>query len=416
MKWRRVLGLISGTALAAGVAANAFAAEAMTDADTHIAQVAQSMPVGMWGWTFGSETLAQRMHHYHATAVSIAVINGYKVNWARGFGVTAPGSKTQVTDKTLFQAGSISKVLTALGILRLVDARRLGLDDDANERLRSWKLPENDFTRRAPVTIRLLLSHSADTTVHGFPGYARDASQPTLVQILDGVPPANTPAIRVEAVPGSRWQYSGGGYLVLQHIAIDATHQSFPDFMRDSVLKPAGMIDSTFEQPLPPESHPRAACGVLRSGQVVRGCFHVYPEMAAAGLWTTPSDLARIDIALMRARAGLPQSLLSEDLARKMFTVHGYASEDFMSQGLGIFFDGPRFMHGGDDAGFIAILVGYSSGEGAVIMCNADSALGLLDDVARAIAREYHWPDADPLIPGYKGTALRILNAFGLLY
>jgi CubicO group peptidase (beta-lactamase class C family) len=411
MKHRRIIPL--ALSLAIGVVGQACAE---TAAAAHAERIAQSVPVGLWGWTFGSETLAQRMRHYHATAVSIAVVNDYKIDWAKGFGVTAPGSTAEVTDKTLFQAGSISKVLAAIGILRLVDDRKLGLDDIANAHLRSWQIPENDFTRHTPVTIRLLLSHSADTTVHGFPGYDRESARPTLLQVLDGAPPTNTPAIRVAAVPGSRWQYSGGGYLVLQQIANDTTHQPFPDFMRDAVLAPAGMSDSTFEQPLPQALQARAACGVRRTGEMVKGCFHVYPEMAAAGLWTTPSDLAKIAILLMRARSGQPQTLLSKDLATQMFTVHGYASESFMNQGLGIFFDGPRFMHGGDDAGFIAVLVAYSSGQGAVIMCNADGAIGLLDDVARAIAREYHWPDSDPLVPGYKGTALRLLNAVGLLY
>ena len=390
-------------------------ARAGAPADGHILHITQSVPIGLWGWMFGSETLTARMKHYHATAVSIAVIDNYKIDWARGFGVTAPEGKIQVTDRTLFQAGSISKALTAVGVLRLVDSHALSLDDVVNRRLTSWKIPENDFTRHSPVTVRLLLSHSADTTVHWFPGYARDGRVPTLTQILDGQPPANTSAVRVDAVPGSRWQYSGGGYEVLQQLAIDTTHQAFPDFMRETVLVPAGMTDSTYEQPLPKALEPRAACGVLRSGEMVKGCFHVYPEMAAAGLWTTPSDLARFAIALMRARAGSSNSLLSADVARQMFTSHGYASEEYMNQGLGIFFDGPRFMHGGDDDGFIAIFVGYSSGNGAVIMCNADGALGLLDDIARAIAREYHWPDEDPLIPGYKGTALRTLDALGLL-
>jgi CubicO group peptidase (beta-lactamase class C family) len=389
---------------------------AATTADDHILHITQSVPVGLWGRTFGAETLAERMQHYHASAVSIAIVDDYKIEWARGFGVTAPGSKTEVTDKTLFQAGSISKVLTALGILRLVGSHALSLDDEVNRRLTTWKLPENDFTRRSPVTVRRLLSHTADTTVHGFPGYDKDEKQPTLVQVLDGVPPANTPAVRVVAVPGSRWQYSGGGYLVLQQLAIDTTHQTFPDFMRDKVLVPAGMNDSTYEQPLPQARWARAACGVLRSGETVKGCWHVYPEMAAAGLWTTPSDLARLAIAMMRARAGSPNPLLSADLARQMFTSYGYASEDFMNEGLGIFLDGPRFMHGGDDAGFVAVFVAYSSGKGAVIMCNADGALGLLDDIARAIAREYDWPDSDPLIPGYKGTIARALDAVGLFY
>jgi CubicO group peptidase (beta-lactamase class C family) len=200
----------------------------------------------------------------------------------------------------------------------------------------------------------------------------------------------------------------------LQQVAIDTAHQTFPDFMREQVLLPAGMQDSTYEQPLPSALQSRAACGVWSSGQTVKGCWHVYPEMAAAGLWTTPSDLARFMILLMRARAGQPNALLSADVARQMFTSRAYASENYMNQGLGIFIDGPRFMHGGDDAGFVAIAMGYSSGQGVVIMCNGDGALGLLDDVGRAIAAEYHWPNSDPLVPGYKGTMLRVLNAVGM--
>lgn len=384
--------------------------------DAHIAHIAQSIPVGLWGWTFGGETLAERMAHYHATAVSIAVIDNYKIAWARGFGVVAPGSKTGVTDKALFQAGSISKMVAAVGILRLIADRKFSLNDKVNEKLVSWRLPENDFTRQSPVTIRLLLSHSADTTVHGFPGYERDVYHPTLIQVLDGKPPVNTIPIRVEAVPGSHWQYSGGGYLVLQQLAIDTTHESFPDFMREKVLVPAGMNDSSYEQPMPQGLHARAACGVQKTGIAVKGCWHVYPEMAAAGLWTTPSDLARFAIELMRARSAMSNTLLSPEMARQMFAVHGYASETYMNQGLGVFVDGPRFMHGGDDAGFLAILVGYSSGKGVVVMCNADGALGLLDDIGRAVAQEYQWPDSDPLVPGYLGTGLRLLNALGLFY
>jgi CubicO group peptidase (beta-lactamase class C family) len=283
MKWKLVLALLAGVAICGVDAVSA--AEAAGDVDAQIAHIAQSVPAGVLGRMFGGQTLARRMQIYHASAVSIAVIDDYKIKWARGFGVVAPGSTIAVTDKTLFQAGSISKTVAAVGILRLVDNHRLSLDDHANDRLRSWKLPENDFTKNSPVTIVRLLSHTADTTVHGFPGYERDVAHPTLAQVLDGAPPTNTPPIRVEAVPGSRWQYSGGGYLILQQIAIDTTHQTFPDFMREQVLRPAGMQDSTYEQPLPPALQSRATCGVWSSGQVVKRCWHVYPEMAAAGLW-----------------------------------------------------------------------------------------------------------------------------------
>jgi CubicO group peptidase (beta-lactamase class C family) len=379
--------------------------------------LAQNMPDGVWGWTFGADTLADRMKAYHVTAVSVAVIDNYRIAWAQGFGVTGPGSKIPVNDKTLFQAGSISKVLSAVAILRLVDSHALSLDQTANSALISWKIPDNAFTQNAPVTVRRLLSHTGGTTVHGFPGYERDAPQPTLVQLLDSKHPANTEAVRVVFQPGSKWAYSGGGYEILQQLAIDTTRRPFPALMQESVLAPAGMEESTYEQPLPEAFRARAACGVRQNGGAVKGCWHVYPEMAAAGLWTTPSDLARFAILLMRARSGLPQPLLSSDLARQMFTSHGEPSElPGTYEGLGVFFSGERFLHPGDDAGFTALLVGYSSGKGAVIMCNGDFAYPLLDEIGRGIAREQHWPDSDPLVPGYRGVLFRILAALGLLF
>jgi CubicO group peptidase (beta-lactamase class C family) len=177
MKWKLVLAIMTGIAICGIDAVSA--AEAAGDVDAQIAHIAQNVPAGVLGRMFGGQTLARRMQIYHASAVSIAVIDDYKIKWARGFGVVAPGSTTAVTDKTLFQAGSISKAVAAVGILRLVDSHRLSLDDRANDRLRSWKIPENDFTKSSPVTIVRLLSHTADTTVHGFNGYERDASSDT---------------------------------------------------------------------------------------------------------------------------------------------------------------------------------------------------------------------------------------------
>jgi CubicO group peptidase (beta-lactamase class C family) len=171
MKCNLVLALLVGVAVGGVNAVNA--AEAAGDVDAQIAHITQNVPAGVLGRMFGGQTLAGRMQIYHASALSIAVIDDYKIKWARGFGVVAPGSTTAVSDKTLFQAGSISKAVAAVGILRLVDSHRLSLDDRANDRLRSWKIPENDFTKSSPVTIVRLLSHTADTTVHGFNGYAR---------------------------------------------------------------------------------------------------------------------------------------------------------------------------------------------------------------------------------------------------
>jgi CubicO group peptidase (beta-lactamase class C family) len=185
------------------------------------------------------------MHKRHIPGLSLAVIEDGKIVKAKGYGVADIASDTPVTTTTLFQAGSISKPVAAFGALHLVEKAQLSLDGDVNTQLKAWKVPENEFTRTNKVTLRRILSHSAGLTVHGFPGYARDEAQPTLVKVLDGVKPANTAAIRVDMVPGSKLRYSGGGYTVMQQLVMDVTAQPFPKFMQESVLSPLGMTNST---------------------------------------------------------------------------------------------------------------------------------------------------------------------------
>lgn len=248
------------------------------------------------------QALADRMAAYHVPGVSIAVIHEGAIEWAKGFGVVEAGGDP-VTTETLFQAGSISKPVAAMAALHLVEQGKLSLDADVNQALTSWTIPPSAAAPGAVVTLRELLSHAAGLTVHGFPGYAAGAAVPTLVQILDGVTPANTAPIRLEAVPGSRWKYSGGGYMVMQQLLLDVSQQPFPELLRDTVLAPIGMTHSTYEQPLPVELRVQAATPYKADGAPIEGGFHTYPEMAAAGLWTTPTDLARCAIEVQRCAA-----------------------------------------------------------------------------------------------------------------
>jgi CubicO group peptidase (beta-lactamase class C family) len=188
----------------------------------------------------------------------VAIIDNYKIAWAGAFGVTAPGGTEPVTTSTLFQAGSISKPVAAVGAMWLVEHGKLSLDEDVNKKLKSWKVPENEFTKDQKVTLRRLMSHSAGLTVHGFPGYAVGTQMPTLVQIFNGEKPANTDPIRVDFVPGTKMRYSGGGVTIEQQLVIDVTGKPFPQFMHDTVLSKIGMTDSSYEQPLPPERAPTA--------------------------------------------------------------------------------------------------------------------------------------------------------------
>jgi CubicO group peptidase (beta-lactamase class C family) len=339
--------------------------------------------------------LAERMADYKVPGLSVAVINDGKIEWARGYGVIEKGGGKSVTADTLFLAGSISKPVAALAALRLVEQGKLSLDEDVNLKLKTWKVPENEFTKEKKVTLRGLLSHSAGLTVDGFPGYAVDAPMPTLVQILNGEKPANTEAIRVGIEPGSQWRYSGGGYIVMQLLCMDVTGKSFPELTRELVLAPAGMRQSTYENPLPKSLEASAATAHGRNGDQVKGRWHIYPEMAAAGLWTTPSDLARYVIEAQRALAG-QSKILSREMARQMVTVQKG------NYGLGLRIDNAgnpsaRFSHGGVDEGFEALLTAYSDrGQGAVVMMNANRSVRLAQELLRAIAHEYNWPDFLP--------------------
>ncbi len=337
------------------------------------------------------ETVAAEMKAHRITGLSLAIIENGEIAKARGYGFTDQSHSTPVTTSTLFQAGSISKPVAALGALCLVESGQLSLDDDVNRWLKTWKVPENEFTKQEKATLRRILSHSAGLTVHGFPGYAVDAPIPTLVQVLDGAKPANTRAIRVDLMPSSTFRYSGGGYTVMQQMIIDVTGKPFPEFMRENVLTPLHMSASTYEQPLPKEAAAATATGHDAKGNPVEGKWHVYPEMAAAGLWTTPSDLARFAIGIQQALAGKSSPVISRAMASQMLTVQ------IGKNGLGLALEGSgktlRFSHGGRNEGFDAFLGAYAeTGQGLVVMINANDNSGAVNRILNAVARQYHWP------------------------
>ena len=353
-------------------------------------------------------TLADRMQFYKVPGVSIAVVNRGEVQWARGYGVLEAGSAKRVTAETLFQACSISKPVTAVAILAMVQRNELDLDEDVNKKLRTWKVPENQFTKEEKVTLRRLLSHTAGVTVSGFRGYATDEPVPTLLQILDGAKPANSQPIRVDTAPGSQWRYSGGGFMITQQLMIDVTGEQFPQLMRRVVLQKVGMNDSFFENPLPQKLTLRAARGHGESGQKVKGDWHVYPEMAAGGLWTTPSDLARLVIELQRSKAGKSEKILSARSTNEMFSgqmkdfpvamVSQRYARQITNQGIGFRLEGngasSRFSHHGGNEGYRCFIVAYvNSGEGAIVMTNSDNSFELIQEIVRSIAKEYGWLD-----------------------
>ncbi len=376
--------LISSTAVAGG-----------TDVARRIEHIQHDLlpPVLIAGETAHTTELASRMQDLHVPGVGIAVIHEGRLEWARGFGVTRIGGPP-VTADTLFQAASISKPVFATAVMSLVQSGKLDLDTDVNRYLKSWKLPENEFTREAKVTLRELLTHSGGITVQGFGGYDAGTPVPTLVQVLDGASPANNEPIRAAAVPGKTQRYSGGGFIIAQQAVSDVTGVAFPKLMHDLVLSPYAMKSSTYEQPLPAGLLARAAVPYREDGSPVPGGPHVYPELAAAGLWTTPSDLARYAIGLQQALAGKSGRVLSARTAHLMLTpALGSQAISFQMGGSA---GHPTFTHGGGNAGYRCMLIAYEAGDGVVVMTNSDNGVALVSDLVRTVAHEYGWPDYQP--------------------
>lgn len=313
-------------------------------------------------------------------AVSVAVIRDGAVEWARAYGVGT-------TSGTLFQAASISKPFAAMAALHMAQYGNFGLDDNVNRHLTGWHVPENEFTRHHKVTVRGILSHTAGLGVHGFPGYGEGDVVPTLRQVLDGEPPANTPPIRVIAEPGTAYSYSGGGYTVLQLLLTERFQRSFPVLMQRIVLSRLRLHASTFEQPLPAERAARTAVGFHPTGRSYTGGWHTYPEMAAAGLWTTPTELCLFAVATGRAARGESNAIVEKEMARLMITPH------VGRHGLGFAAGGGWFHHGGANAGYRCHLICREDlSHGAAVMTNSDSGAPLVQRIVAAIAKESEWP------------------------
>jgi CubicO group peptidase (beta-lactamase class C family) len=336
--------------------------------------------------------LRTQMQKRRVHGVSIAVINNYQLEWARGYGWADTTDHRPVTTETLFQAASISKSLNAMGVLKLADQKKIDLHQDINTWLRSWKFPEDSFTRTQKITVAHLLSHTAGLSVHGFPGYEWKDSLPTDNQILDGQRPANTKAVRSIFEPGKRFQYSGGGTTITKKIIIDVSNDSYTNYIHKEVLEPMGMVRSFYTQPPPPGAFPYLATAYNSKGKPVNGKFHLYPEQAADGLWTNPADLAKFIIEVQLSLQGKSNKVLSKEITTTMVTP--YIDK---SAAMGVFINekGTQkyFMHGGANEGFRCQYFGsLENGNGVVVMVNSDNG-DIMQDIVNSVATVYQWKD-----------------------
>jgi CubicO group peptidase (beta-lactamase class C family) len=341
-------------------------------------------------------TLAAAMQKAGVPGMSIAVIRDFDIHWSRGYGLADVVAGAKTTPDTLFQAASISKPVAAMAVLKAVQDGRFTLDDDVNRILKSWQVPASEHTAKQPVTLRGLLSHTSGTDDgFGFPGYHPAVAVPTPVQILNGEKPSNVGAVRIARPPLTAMKYSGGGLTLVQLLLTDALNRPFQDILRDTVLNPIGMKHSAYEQPLSPERDKTAARAHDRSGAARDAKWHVYPELAAAGLWTTSPDLARFGIELQKALQGRSNRVLSRATAMEMATPVGVGS---FAIGMQIAKEGEGWylQHGGSNWGFQCILVVHKlKGYGFAAMSNSDSGGRLLAEVRQRVAAAYKWDTLD---------------------
>jgi CubicO group peptidase (beta-lactamase class C family) len=346
------------------------------------------------------DDIAAWMAYYDVPGVSVAVIKDFALDYVEVHGVKNRTTQEPVTEATLFQAASLTKVVSAVGVVRLAQEGVVSLDRDVNDYLVSWQVPYNDYQATEKVTLRRLLSHTAGTTVHGFRGYRYTEPLPTLIQILKGTPPANSPPVVVDRVPGSEFSYSGGGYEIADQAVRDVTGTTFAAFIRDRVLAPIGMEHSTYEQPLPAAWRDSAASGYYEGGTAVPDGHHIYLEAAAAALWTTPSDYARFLIELQMSLRGESNRVLTREDAEMLLT---RIKND---HGLGVYLRslrGQTYMwHAGANDGFRGGMLAHPTlGYGLVVLTNSDYGDRLTEVVIEVVGKREGWPGFDVPSPIY---------------
>lgn len=353
---------------------------------------------------FKSWNIIERMKYYNVPGVSIAVIKDFKIDWAKGYGMADKAKNKPVTTETMFSAGSISKLVMAAAALRFVQDGKLDLDAPINDYLKSWKIMENDLTRQTPITLRMLLSHTAGTTQASYFGFTPDKERfPNIVEILSGAEIAESRPVVVNSEPKKEFRYSGGGSVIAQLALMDVSKQSFADLTEQTIFAPLGMKNSTFAQPLPAKYSSQTAWA-YSSASWFKGMPYVYPQQAAAGLYSTPTDLAKFFIDVQKSYRG-DGKILKQNLAKEIMKPQANVSDgsykeqiavgpfliqrtDNNSNPKGIYFE-----FTGVNAGFLAYgIANLVDGNGAVIMLNSgDDVNGLGKEIRRAVAKTYGW-------------------------
>jgi CubicO group peptidase (beta-lactamase class C family) len=347
-----------------------------------------SILIQIEGETPKTFSILQRMEEYKIPGVSIAIVKDGELAYAKGFGIAKSDTGTEVNTHTLFQAASLSKPFSTLAVLKMVEEGLLDLDTDVNTYLTSWEIPENKFTQVKKVTLRRILSHTAGINVHGFPGYSTTDKFPSTTDVLNGY--GNTPAIIVDTFPGSIHRYSGGAFTIMQLIVKDVSGMDLSEFMEKKIFPEIGMNESTFQQPLNGDKIALASGAHDYQGKLYEGGWHNYPEIAAAGLWTTPSDIAKFCIHIQNILNGKIEGVLKKEMVEQMLT----RQINNVGLGFGLKNEGDSliFGHDGVNAGFNALMLAFAyKGDAIIIMSNGDNGNTLIDELLTVVSTFYNW-------------------------
>lgn len=335
-------------------------------------------------------TLIERMEECHTQAISISIIENYKISEVYTYGVKQRRTKEEVTPETLFQAGSISKPVFAVGVLRLVELGILDLDVDVTEYLSNYNVPTYD-NQKHELTLRQILSHHAGLNIHGFAGYQQGQRIPSIEQILKGTFPSNHMKLKLLRNPETKFQYSGGGYVLAQKVISDVCRSNFCDLMNRLVLIPFTMTNSTYSQPLASDKSKQVAFGYNHHNLQIPGGYNIMPELSAAGLWSTPSDLAQFGIEIMKALK--KESMYLSESSAKLMTTKAYENSPY---GLGFAISqsnkGAVFGHSGSNFGFHSNMCFCpDKGSGFVVMLNSDIGRRICSESTKAFKEIYNW-------------------------
>lgn len=331
----------------------------------------------------------ERMKELHVNGVSIAVINNYKIEWAKSYGWADSAEKKSVTNNTLFQLASIGKSLNAFGQMLLVQDKKVDLEKDINSYLKSWKFPYDSISKGKKITLANLLSHTAGLTVHGFDGYNWNDPLPTIYQTLNGEKPANNPPVRSEIEPGIKSVYSGGGITISELMLQDITGMRYEEYMKKNVFLPLGMPHTAFSTD-PPYSD--FATGYRNDEKIIEKKYMRFTEKACGGaLWSTASDLAKFIIEIQLSLKGKSNKVLDSAMTRKMLTPYLQGTNAAFGCFIDTKGDDLYFQHSGLNPGYSSQYFGsFEGGKGVVVLVNADMT-DFMGEVVNSVATVYNW-------------------------